>query len=371
MLLLFHTQLNKFPKELVLYKSYSHYRKALTPDVFFHLHNTLACPLPRFLIQIIDRDFHRRHSSVSVAFFIAVVNAGWILYGDQIELNGDDQALFEHLLLSQFPNREEILRLVKDFGFLPTAKSNGLDELLYKVCHGVLTKRTVNSTWMCLTPWLLMDSYEKTTMMLSGAKCSISQLLPLTTGNFFLLTSSYIEAGFILTPKVLASSIQIPSPQVLAFLKTQLPLHDLTILAQSALTFILGPNKNSFSPESADHILQSFKIQTNVLNAAIYNDKTFPNTRAYLGNRPIDVWRWVLRRFGSSHGIPNTPNVKHTLPRVSPMHLVAHKQPPTCTTYTTPSSTQAWHSLTPTSKSSLVAFCISACPPTQYIFLNP
>jgi hypothetical protein len=62
------------------------------------------------------------------------VNAGWVLYGNEIALNYDDQALFERLVFTQTPNRVEIMRLVKEWGFLPTRKSTALDELLYKVC---------------------------------------------------------------------------------------------------------------------------------------------------------------------------------------------------------------------------------------------
>lgn len=91
------------------------------------------------------------------------------------------------------------------------------------------------------------------------------------------------------------------SPHVFAFLKARILPHKLSSLAQKALFTLLGPGP--FSAESADHILLSFDIPKTVLNNSIYNTDQFPKTRAYLQSSPIEIWRWILRRFGPSHGI--------------------------------------------------------------------
>ncbi|KAJ3207096.1 hypothetical protein HK099_000357, partial [Clydaea vesicula] len=282
---------------MALFYAFNNHRQILTPVVF----NTIikrGAALPRFLIQLVDKEYHRYERGllersattlVSSGILISFLNRGYEIYKEDIEITSDDNASFERLLYSIPSPVEEIKTLILNYGFTPTRKlcSTPLQDLIYK-----LSKLDIS----------LIDHLVKNGLDLIPINDAVMEKVfrDVTDQEVFV---SYIKHGFKLTDQTIKKGLLIPQPAPLTFLRACIDSKHLEELAHECMVDLLGPATRIFRAESADHLLLSFNFPTSVMDKAVLvqSGVSFPNTRSYLKTYPYSVWRWILRTYGVNH----------------------------------------------------------------------
>lgn len=229
-----------------------------------------GCILPRFLVQMADKSIHSRDffnsSKLALRTYICLLNHGYELYGNQLNLTSDDDVIFERHLVEE--DVEHLKELAIKFHYFPT-RTHLIPELLCRlvlldveifrlvVGNGVESELFNDKVWeKVLTTFIKVITQENH---------SIETL------------NKFKKVGFHLTTNVIKIALCSTSPQILAWLKTQISGAELNRIASQLLHEIFGPEK-TFAPSVATFVTSHFNMKR-VIDSAIHTQKAFPHTR--------------------------------------------------------------------------------------------
>ncbi|KNC97807.1 uncharacterized protein SPPG_06802 [Spizellomyces punctatus DAOM BR117] len=305
--------LNRYGKQLALYSAFKWNRRVLSPNVG-RLMRKRGAGLPRFLVQWVDKEYHkadRGKRAVSIPLYVFFIQEGFEIYGSEADFKDDDVAKFERLLYSSTTTSStvtatddaiaSIRTLLDAYAFCPVkGLGSPVDETVF-----LLSKLDVT-----LIPKLIANGLD----LMSVNDAVLERVLwrqDLT--DVFL--QKYLDNGFALTPMCIKKGLQTSRPSTLAVLQSRVSTALLTECAKEALVDMLGPSSGrawNWVPESAEFLISTFNISTDVIAQALYTHPDaprlpnggcpeFPATRSYMKSNPCPVWRWILKSYGPHH----------------------------------------------------------------------
>ncbi|KAJ3117924.1 hypothetical protein HDU96_004828 [Phlyctochytrium bullatum] len=295
--------LTKYGKPLALLQAFRNHRLVLTPEVG-KLMVSAGCGVPRFLIQWVDKEYHRperSRRSVSAGIFVFFVNAGYLNYGMNADFKEDDIARFERCVYNQNSTATETVEtlktLIDTYKFVPVRGfGSPIDETVYLVSK--IDLRLVRGF---IRNGLDIDSVNDMVMERVLWRPDISNDL----------IQSYVSVGFSLTPPAIKKGLQMARPSTLDVLRARVPPQQLQKLAEETIYDMFGPSIRgwTFTPEALDFLTAAFPIGEDVMERAILRvpsasadaPDAFPATRCYMKANPCPAWRWILRNFGPTH----------------------------------------------------------------------
>ncbi|KAJ3046277.1 hypothetical protein HDV00_000090 [Rhizophlyctis rosea] len=300
--------LRKYGKQLALYYAFRFHRLALTPDVG-KLMIRRGAWLPRFLVQLVDKEYHRQDrgkKAVPIALFVFFISEGFRIYGQTADFKEDDVARFERLLYgssspSNAPTVDSIRLLLNSFQFVPVRGAGSpIDETVY-----LITKLDMSLVADLVRNGLDLSSVNDQVMerVLWRADVSDETL------------QEYIQNGFRLSPTAIKKGLQMARPSTLDALRRRIPDDELQGFAEDTIVDMFGPANGrgwNWVPESADYLMRVFNISEDVIARALFTHPEddplpnggraeFPATRCYMKANPCPVWRWVLKTYGPEH----------------------------------------------------------------------
>ncbi|RKO88408.1 hypothetical protein BDK51DRAFT_20472, partial [Blyttiomyces helicus] len=306
--------LRLYGRALALHHTFRSHRGALTPEVG-RLMLRAGAGLPRFLVQLVDKEYHRSDRSrkaVPVALFAFFIRVGFEIYGADADFKEDvstysltDVGRFERLLYGSTAasptSLSSIETLLTKYRFVPVrGLGSPPDETVY----------LVSKLSMPLIRHLVANGLDLSTVndqvmerVLWRADVSDASLQP------------YLDIGFSLTPSAMKKGLQMARPATLDALRRRVDAQALQRLAEETLHDMLGPSAGrgwNWVPESADYLMRTFSLGDDVAARALLTHPDaplapngarvdFPATRCYMKANPCPVWRWVLKTYGASH----------------------------------------------------------------------
>ncbi|KAJ3062515.1 hypothetical protein HK102_008744, partial [Quaeritorhiza haematococci] len=305
----------RFGRPLALYHAFIKFRKALTPDVG-KLVLAAGGGLPRFLVQIVDREYHRsdrNRKPVTHALLVFFLSEGLRLYGDHADFKDDDAARFERLVYSSTGSTSTSLpairSLIVTYKYTPLkGMGSPLDETVY-----VLSKLDMT----------LVDAMVANGLDLRPVNDLVMERLLWRADITEAMLQAYLDHGFKLTPLAVKKGLQMARPAALEALRARVPADRLLRFAEETVVDMMGPTSRHwhFTAEAADHLVAAFPISEEIMERAILmaphrsnkattkpddsngssGSNDFPSTRCYFKSNPCPVWRWILRTFGPTH----------------------------------------------------------------------
>ncbi|KAJ3279604.1 hypothetical protein HK104_001304 [Borealophlyctis nickersoniae] len=265
--------------------------------------------LPRFLVQLVDKEYHRQdrgRKAVPIPLFVFFISEGYRAYGPTADFKEDDVGRFERLLYGSSNGTisasiEGIRSLLDNYAFVPV---RGLGSPMDESIH-LITKLD-----MTLIPLLVRNGLD-----LSVVNDQVMERVLWRADISEPTLQLYLDNGFKLTPAAIKKGLQMARPSTLDALQSRVPKQDLQLLAEDTIIDMFGPATGrgwNWVPESADYLMRIFNISDSVLARALYTHPDddvapnggrveFPATRCYMKANPCPVWRWVLRTYGPSH----------------------------------------------------------------------
>ncbi|KAJ3217168.1 hypothetical protein HDU67_008388 [Dinochytrium kinnereticum] len=295
--------ITKYGRALGLLHAFRSHRLVLNAEVG-KLMVAAGCNVPRFLVQWVDKEYHRpdrTRRSVSSAVFVFFVNAGFSRYGADAEFKEDDVARFERSVYSQNTSIPETLdtikSLIETFKFVPVRGfGSPIDETVYlvsKIDLKLITGFILNGLDLASVNDLVMERV----LWRSDVSNEIVQ--------------SYLSVGFQLSAFAIKKGLQMARPAALEVLRAKVPPILLQRLAEETVFDMFGPSIRgwSFMPEALDFLTAAFPISEMVMEQAIFRlpgapadlPDSFPATRCYMKANPCQAWIWVLRTYGPNH----------------------------------------------------------------------
>ncbi|KAJ3103690.1 hypothetical protein HDU97_009943 [Phlyctochytrium planicorne] len=263
-----------------------------------------GCGVPRFLIQWVDKEYHRpdrTRKSVTTSLFVFFINYGYLIYGANADFKEDDVARFERCVYSQTITAPETLdtikTLIETYKFVPVRGfGSPIDETVYLV-----SKADLKLVTGLLRNGLDIESVNDLVMERVLWRADVSDAL----------VQSYLAVGFRLSPVAVKKGLQMARPAALEVLRTRVSAPLLQRLAEETIYDMFGPSIRgwNFTPEAVDFLMAAFPISEEVMEHAIFRlpgaptdlPDSFPATRSYMKANPCPAWRWVLRNYGPTH----------------------------------------------------------------------
>ncbi|KAI8851651.1 hypothetical protein BC829DRAFT_441300 [Chytridium lagenaria] len=279
--------INKYGKSLGLLHAFRNQRMVLTPEVG-KLMVASGCGVPRFLVQWVDKEYHRpdrTRKSVSAALFVFFVNAGFMHYGANADFKEDDVARFEDACTA------------RSFKFVPVRGfGSPIDETVYLVSKIDLK---------------LVLGFIKNGLDLASVNDMVMERVLWRSDVSDTLVQSYLAVGFQLSAMAIKKGLQMARPSSLEVLRNRVSAPLLQKLAEETVFDMFGPSVRgwNFTPEALDFLMAAFPISEEVMEHAIFRlpgapadlPDSFPATRCYMKANPCPAWRWILRTYGPSH----------------------------------------------------------------------
>ncbi|KAI9333917.1 hypothetical protein DFJ73DRAFT_764208 [Zopfochytrium polystomum] len=283
---------SRYGKPLALYFAFRAHRGVLSTEVG-KLMIAAGCGLPRFLVQLVDKEYHRLDRTrrpVSAAIFVFFITMGFKVYGYNADFKEDDVARFERTLygstLAAAEAIETIRTLVQQYLFVPVrGLGSPVDETVYSLVENGLELPFVND--------LILEKVLWRTDLTDA------------------ILQSYLSVGFELTGPVIKKGVQMARQSTLDILRLRVPQERLQRLAEETVIDIFGPTIRGwvFSPEAVDFIVNAFPVSEDVMETALFRipgapsdlPDSFPATRCYMKANPCPVWIWILRVYGPAH----------------------------------------------------------------------
>ncbi|KAJ3006324.1 hypothetical protein HKX48_000172 [Thoreauomyces humboldtii] len=304
-----------YGRPLALYHAFRTHRVALTVPVATLLRKK-GSALPRFLVQYVDKEYHRTdrgRKSVSVPLYVFFVQQGYQLYGNEAGFKDDDVAKFERLLYAapttaQIPDAnaaEQTLAalhtLLDDYRFVPVRGiGSPVDETVF-----LLSKLDVS-----LIPTLVNNGLD-----LSSVNDQVLERVLWRADITDSHLDRYLAHGFKLTPVAIQKALQAARQTTLDVLAKHVPPELLAVCANNAVIDMFGPSVGRgwhWTAESVDFVIKTFKVTDETIRTALFTHPDslrlanggraeFPATRCYMKTNPCPVWRWVLQTYGPHH----------------------------------------------------------------------
>ncbi|KAJ3332312.1 hypothetical protein HDU76_000642 [Blyttiomyces sp. JEL0837] len=295
--------MTKYGLSMGLLQAFRMHRNVLTAEVG-RLMIASGCKLPRFVVQLVDKEYHRPDRTrrpVSASIFVFFVLAGYKVYGQNSDFKEDDVARFERCLygstLSPQESTETVRMLVETYNFVPVrGLGSPVDETVYLV-----SKLDLN----------LVKSLVNNGLDLHYINDLIMERVLWRTDVSDAVIQSYTGVGFELTATAIKKGLQMARPLTLEVLRTRVSHADLQRLAEDTVVDIFGPTIRgwNFTAEAIDFLMANFAISETVMETALFRipgapadlPDSFPATRCYMKANPCPVWKWVLRQYGPMH----------------------------------------------------------------------
>ncbi|KAJ1558999.1 hypothetical protein HK405_012406, partial [Cladochytrium tenue] len=293
----------RYGRPLALLYSFRFHRAILDSEVG-RLMLALGCGLPRFLLQIVDKEYHRpsrQGSQVSADLYAFFICAGFKAYGENSDFREDDISKFERTLYSSTASLEEmavaVRSLITAFKFVPVKGfGSPIEESIY----------LVSKLDLSLVRPLVANGLD-----LSAVNDMIMERVFWRPDFSDAILQTYLNAGFGLSNATVKRGIYMARDPILQVLRARLPEVELQNLAEDTVVDLLGPTGRgwTFSPDTIDYIRGAFPISEAVMETALLRGAyegpdlvdAFPATRCYLKASPCPIWRWVLATYGPAH----------------------------------------------------------------------
>ncbi|KAI8620547.1 hypothetical protein BC830DRAFT_1098788 [Chytriomyces sp. MP71] len=297
--------IKRYGTRLGLFYAYKFHKNILTPEVG-QLLITAGCNLPRFLVQLVDKEYHQRvdraRRQVSVPTLMFFLEAGYEAYGLNVDFREDDVARFERSLYGVTNTAQESSDIVKglidNYLFVPVrGLGSPIDETVYLV-----SKLDVN----------FIPALVKNGLQLSFVNDLIMERLLWRSDITDAIVVSYLRVGFELTAPAVKKGLQMGRASTLDILKKHIASLLLETHAQETVYDMFGPSIRgwNFTAEAIDFLRTNFIISEDTMERAILRfpngispdaPDAFPATRSYMKANPCPVWRWILRTYGPAH----------------------------------------------------------------------
>ncbi|KAI8839055.1 hypothetical protein BJ741DRAFT_647712 [Chytriomyces cf. hyalinus JEL632] len=300
-----HWLITRYGTRLALFYAFKFHRTILTPEVG-QLMLASGSLLPRFLVQLVDKEYHQRvdrvRKQIPIPTLMFFLQAGYHAYGKDVDFREDDVARFERSLYGVTNTAQESMDIVKslitDFRFVPMrGLGSPVDETVYLV-----SKLDIN-----FIPLLVRNGLD-----ILFVNDLIMERLLWRTDVTDSLVSSYLRVGFQLSAPAVKKGLQMGRPPTLDILKKYISMPMLETYAEDTVYDMFGPSIRgwNFTSEAIDFLRSQFTISDDTMERAILrfpngidpnSTDAFPATRSYMKANPCPVWRWILRMYGPSH----------------------------------------------------------------------
>ncbi|KAJ3215575.1 hypothetical protein HDU67_000233 [Dinochytrium kinnereticum] len=295
--------ITKYGRALGLLHAFRNHRLVLNAEVG-KLMLAAGCGVPRFLVQWVDKEYHRpdrTRRSVSAAVFVFFVNAGFARYGADADFKEDDVARFERSIYSQNTSAPDtvdtIKSLIETFKFVPVRGfGSPIDETVYLVSKIDLK---------------LVTGFIQNGLDISSVNDLVMERVLWRSDVSDSIIQAYLSVGFQLSAVAVKKGLQMARPAALEVLRAKVPQPLLQRLAEETVYDMFGPSIRgwNFTPEALDFLTAAFPISEEVMEHAIFRlpgapadlPDSFPATRCYMKANPCPAWRWVLRTYGPTH----------------------------------------------------------------------
>ncbi|KAJ3143960.1 hypothetical protein HK101_002914, partial [Irineochytrium annulatum] len=285
--------INKYGYALGLLNAFRGHRGVLTSEVG-RLMIAMGCKVPRFLVQWVDKEYHRpdrTRRAVSPAIFVFFMNAGYKEYGQDVDFKEDDVARFERCIYGSITTADESIETIKTLAV-------AFRKLTYP--------KLVSKLDISIIPTLIKNGLD-----LPGVNDLVIERVLWRGDISDAVLQTYIAVGFQLTPASVKKGLQMARPSTLEVLRTRVAPPVLQRLAEETIVDMFGPSIRgwNFTPEALDFLMASFPISEEVMENAIFRipgapsdlPDSFPATRCYMKANPCPAWRWILRVYGPTH----------------------------------------------------------------------
>ncbi|KAI8822882.1 uncharacterized protein EV422DRAFT_565739 [Fimicolochytrium jonesii] len=302
-----------YGRPLALYHAFKSHRLSLSVEVAALLRKRGAA-LPRFLVQYVDKEYHRTdrgQKAVSVPLYVFFVQEGFKAYGKDADFKEDDVSRFERLAYAGqtaaatntplTEGLEAMNVLLDEYAFVPVkGLGSPMDESVFLISQldiSLIPKLVANG--------LNLDSVNDQVLerVLWRADITDEILQP------------YLKHGFKLSPSAIRKGLQMARPATVEVLKKHIDSALLASCASETVVDMMGPIVGrgwSWAPERMDYIINTFGVSEEAIARAIFTHPDsarlpngsrpeFPATRCYMKANPCPVWRWVLQRYGPHH----------------------------------------------------------------------
>ncbi|KAJ3225390.1 hypothetical protein HDU81_007951 [Chytriomyces hyalinus] len=300
-----HWLITRYGTRLALFYAFKFHRTILTPEVG-QLMLASGSLLPRFLVQLVDKEYHQRvdrvRKQISIPTLMFFLQAGYHAYGKDVDFREDDVARFERSLYGVTNTAQESMDIIKslitEFRFVPMrGLGSPIDETVYLV-----SKLDIN-----FIPLLIRNGLD-----ILFVNDLIMERLLWRTDVTDSLVSSYLRVGFQLSAPAVKKGLQMGRPPTLDILKKYISMPMLETYAEDTVYDMFGPSIRgwNFTSEAIDFLRSQFTISEDTMERAILrfpngidpnSTDAFPATRSYMKANPCPVWRWILRMYGPSH----------------------------------------------------------------------
>ncbi|KAJ3300024.1 hypothetical protein HDU76_006173, partial [Blyttiomyces sp. JEL0837] len=295
--------ITRYGRAMGLLQGFRMHRVVLTPEVG-RLMLSAGCALPRFVVQLVDKEYHRPDRTrrpVSAALFVFFIMSGYKIYGSQSDFKEDDVSRYERCLfatnLAPQDAIETIRTLSDSYGFVPVrGLGSPIDETVYLTSKLDLT---------------LVKSFIRNGLDLPYINDMILERVLLRSDITDAILQSYLTIGFELTPAAIKRGIQMARTTTLDVLRLRTTPVELQKLADESVVDMFGPTIRgfSFTPEAIDFVMRNFEISEAVMESALFRipgapsdlPDSFPATRCYMKANPCPTWKWVLNQYGPLH----------------------------------------------------------------------
>ncbi|KAJ3292104.1 hypothetical protein HDU79_001740 [Rhizoclosmatium sp. JEL0117] len=297
--------ITRYGRQLGLFYAFKYHKGIFSPEVG-RLMLRSRCQLPRYLIQLVDKEYHLRpdrlRRPVSLETWMFFIQNGYQKYQANADFREDDVARFERCLYGVTTTVQESIDIIKNltevYGFVPVrGMGSPVDETVYLV-----SKLDVN----------LVTGLERNGLDLSFVNDSVMEKLLWRSDITESIVASYVRVGFKLTGPAVKKGLQMGRANTLEILRKYIIPPALQSYAEDTVVDMFGPAIRgwNFTLEAIDFLRSSFTISEDVMERAILrhpngispdSPDAFPATRSYMKANPCPVWRWILRVYGPTH----------------------------------------------------------------------
>ncbi|KAI9331479.1 hypothetical protein BDR26DRAFT_922096 [Obelidium mucronatum] len=297
--------ITRYGTRLALYYAFKFHRGIFTPEVGKCMLSS-GCFLPRYLLQLADKDYHQRvdriRRPISLPVWMFFIQNGFTKYGLDADFRDDDVTLFERCLYGVNYSEEDAIvilkNLIENFLFVPIRGiGSPVDETV-----NLVAKLDVN----------LISGLVNNGLDLAVVNDSIMERLLWRTDLTEPMVASFLRIGFTLSSPAIKKGLQMGRINTLEILRKYVSASNLQTYAEDTVVDMFGPSIRgwNFTPEAIDFLRSTFSISDDVMERAILrfpngispdSQDSFPATRSYMKANPCPVWRWILRTYGPSH----------------------------------------------------------------------
>ncbi|ORY49979.1 hypothetical protein BCR33DRAFT_713575, partial [Rhizoclosmatium globosum] len=242
--------ITRYGRQLGLFYAFKYHKGIFSPEVG-RLMLRSRCQLPRYLIQLVDKEYHCVQIDFEDPFRLKL--------GSNADFREDDVARFERCLY------------VRGMG-------SPVDETVYLVSK--LDKR----------------------LDLSFVNDSVMEKLLWRSDITESIVASYVRVGFKLTGPAVKKGLQMGRANTLEILRKYIIPPALQSYAEDTVVDMFGPAIRgwNFTLEAIDFLRSSFTISEDVMERAIlrHPNGISPDSP---DAEPLSVWRWILRVYGPTH----------------------------------------------------------------------